>query len=217
MEKIKMTGGVKVGFLQASWPMGTLVIGPDRLDLHASLFGSYSFAPKDIVHIEPVSGILSSGIRIHHRVDQYNKRIEFFCFKNPEKVVETIRKSGFMNQTETQQQAAIEKKQQFCGFPFRISAVLVVLTGWLLLLFSNFRRYTTGADTLVIFLKGAILATAYLFMVGFITSFLPPVRKLVLRQGREIAEVKNFLYFLMFMTGLMFILLNIIVQILGVI
>jgi hypothetical protein len=210
MDQIKFTGGAKVGFLNASWPFAQLLVTQNRLDLHASILGSFAFAPGDIKNIEAVSGFSGSGIRIHHTVEKYKKRIEFQTRKNPQIIIDQIKKTGFFDNQANTIQKEISDKQKQGGFPLKTSAVVVFLTVWNLLILNDFIRFFQASHKVIPLGNGAIIGTASIFLTAFSTNFFPDFRKLILKNGRNVEEIRTFLYFMMFMSGMMFIITNIV-------
>jgi len=58
MNQFQLTGGARIGMLHAVWPFATLTVTNERLDLNASLIGTYSFTADQIISIEPYGQIL---------------------------------------------------------------------------------------------------------------------------------------------------------------
>jgi len=50
MNQFQLTGGARIGMLHASWPFATLTVTNERLDLNASLIGTYSFTADQLFH-----------------------------------------------------------------------------------------------------------------------------------------------------------------------
>lgn len=95
MDQIKFRGGAQIGLIRTSWPFVTLTVSKDKLILNAPLAGKYSFVPKDIVSIEPISAFMTRGLKIRHRVKGYKENVEFLTFQDPQSVVDQIRSIGF--------------------------------------------------------------------------------------------------------------------------
>lgn len=95
MERLKFRGGAQIGRIRTSWPFVTLTVCKDRLVLKAPLAGNYSFAPTDIVSIEPIPDRFTRGLRIRHRIDAYKENVEFLTFGDPRGILEEIRAIGF--------------------------------------------------------------------------------------------------------------------------
>lgn len=210
MKQLEITGGAKVGVGLASWPFAKLVVSKSRLDLHVSLLGSFVFAPTDIINIEIVKGFGTSGIRFHHKVETYKKQIEFYTKRSVEDVMKMIENTGFLNNPITQKPMEIVKRQNQGGMPFRLSTVFAVIVFWNSLVIHDVYHFFTGHNQTIPLGIGGKIGTSSIFLCGLLTIVLPNFHKMILKEGRELVEVKTFILFLMFISGMMFILLNIV-------
>lgn len=97
MDELKMRGGGMIGKSSSSWPFATLTVTKDRMELSVTLVGNYSFKKEDIISIEPYGFIpvIGQGIRIHHRVAEYKEKVIFWAYRNPRKVINEIKQTGF--------------------------------------------------------------------------------------------------------------------------
>lgn len=97
MERIQLTGGARIGWVDTIWPFATLSVTPDLLILNSHIMGTFHFFPSDIISIEPYGllPIITHGIRINHRNAKYNTKIVFWVFKNPKRLIEDIETLGF--------------------------------------------------------------------------------------------------------------------------
>ncbi|WP_295675034.1 hypothetical protein [uncultured Mucilaginibacter sp.] len=77
MEEIRETGGARIGMANATWPMATLIVNQQTLQLKASILGDLVFKSSDIISIEPYTliPVLGQGIKINHTVAGYNKKL----------------------------------------------------------------------------------------------------------------------------------------------
>jgi len=93
MTELKVTGGARIGFANASWTFATLKVSKNQLELNASIIGNLLFQPSDIISIIPYSKIpiLGQGIKINHKVETYKKKVIFWTYKNPELVINQIK------------------------------------------------------------------------------------------------------------------------------
>src|SRR3970040_1157468 len=95
MDQIKFRGGAQIGMIRTSWPFVTLTVSKDKVILNVPLAGKYSFEPKDIVSIEPISAFMTRGLKIRHRVKGYKENVEFLTFHDAQSVINQIRLIGF--------------------------------------------------------------------------------------------------------------------------
>ena len=84
-QTFEQTGGVRVGqglfaAFNASWPFASLLVSDSALTL--SCFGKQWVFPKESVsRLSKYSGFFSSGLRIEHKVPDYNPFIVFWTFR----------------------------------------------------------------------------------------------------------------------------------------
>jgi hypothetical protein len=99
MNQLKITGGLRFGMANATWPLATLIATKDKLILKAFMIGKYSFSKEDVISIEPYYDIpiIGRGIKINHKVIQYKEKVIFWSFKNPTDVVNDIKLLGFLD------------------------------------------------------------------------------------------------------------------------
>jgi len=81
--------------IRASWPFVTLTVSRDGLTLNVPLTAKYSFAPRDIVSVEPISAFLTRGLQIRHRVKGYKENVRFLTLQDPRSIIDQIRSCGF--------------------------------------------------------------------------------------------------------------------------
>lgn len=94
MLEVTQTGGARIGFKNASWPLATLHVTRTELSIKVFIFGTYTFLPEDIIAIEPYTVIpyLGRGLRIRHRKEEYNQRIIFWTFRKPKELLAEIQR-----------------------------------------------------------------------------------------------------------------------------
>ena len=95
MTEFKEVGGARIGIWNVSWPLASLTVRKDSIQLYVVLFGSMTLKQGDVISIQTCSGFLNSGIRINHRVSGHNKNIIFWCFGNPHTLIKRIEDTGF--------------------------------------------------------------------------------------------------------------------------
>lgn len=198
-----ITGGARIGWINATWPLARLSATRDTLTVSASLLGSYSFAPDQVSAVERygVIPVLGCGVRIHHCRTDYPQRIVFWCLGNPERVLHRIREAGFLP---TAPSYAIPQRR---GIPLRWSAILFAVAVWNALLWIESTRSAGPPSQPGPLAVGALLF-AFTLSVGTLTS--TNVQRLILKPGRSVGEVRPFLRLLAFISGTMLIVLLII-------
>ncbi len=213
IEELKETGGARIGMVNATWPFATLLVNRNELKLNASIIGSFSFNPSDIIAIEPytIIPLLGQGIRIYHRVENYNPKIIFWTFGSPEALIARIRQTGFLSNTDiisTDIKQEILAAQLKGGFPIKTSAGITLVVIWNILFLSDFYKFITGKATGSPLGIGAQLALGFAFFtcIGMLLS--EPFRQLILKEGWALNERRMFLYFLMFISGIMLIVIS---------
>lgn len=104
MYKIYKTGGARVGWLNASWPLVKLEVEQEKLTIIGTLIGELVFKPTDIISIEPYLSFpfFGQGIKINHNVTKYENKIIFWTYSNPEKLINEIIQIGFLDKKTNQ-------------------------------------------------------------------------------------------------------------------
>jgi hypothetical protein len=75
----QQTGGARLGWFNATWPLAKLSATPERVSL--SCLGRYYEFPKgSLVRLRKHAGIFSTGLRIEHREVSAPQRIVFWTF-----------------------------------------------------------------------------------------------------------------------------------------
>ena len=208
MTEIKETGGAQIGFANATSPFVKLTVTDKKLQLNASIIGKLLFAPTDIISIEPYSQFTKQGIKINHRVDNYNSKVVFISSKNPASLINGIEQTGFLsNKTPLSffEKNEIIEAQSSGAFPLKIPAAIAIVVIWNILILTNFLNFSPGRQGKLPIGIGAQLATGFIFLVGLGMLLSDPFRQLILKPGRSISDIKWFVYFLMFISGIMFL------------
>lgn len=193
--------------LHASWPLSTLTVTKDRLDLNASLIGTYSFMPDQVISIEPYGGIplIGRGIRINHTVLNYNESVIFFSFKDPKEIIEQIRGTGFLDQTSStisnDVKNEVMERQKQGRFPIKVPVAVTIIVIWILLFFIDGINYLRNEQNPFPFGNGVLISIGFILILSTLTLFSSGFRKFVLKEGRDIKEVNRFLYFLILICG----------------
>jgi hypothetical protein len=210
MYEIKETGGARIGMANASWPFAKLTVNKNTLILNAGLIGKLVFSPANIISIEPYNGtaLFSSGIKINHNVNGYNPKVIFCTFDNPSALINRIAQTGFLNDTDPDTfipDANLVSSQKQGGYPLKVSATIAIVAVWNLLFLYNARAFFTDDKLHNPLGFGAQLALGFMLITGISLLTLEPVRKLALKEGRSIDDIKSTVYFIMLICGLMLI------------
>ncbi|MDX6188399.1 hypothetical protein SGQ83_03480 [Flavobacterium sp. Fl-318] len=210
-EKYTLTGGARIGKANASYPLANLYVDKDVLKINASIVGNLVFLPKDIISIEAYTSIpiIGNGIKIKHRVEKYNSEVIFWTFKNLETVLNEIKNTGFLENTNSElseHDFEIIERQNKGGFPIKKGAVLFFVVTW---------NFLFLYDIVPFFLQekpegfpigiGMNLAVGLVLISSILVLVSEKFRKLILKEDREINDIKGFIYLLIVVCGLLFI------------
>lgn len=210
-EKFTLTGGVRIGRANASYPFADLYVDKDILKINASIVGNLVFQPKDIISIEAYNSIpiIGNGIKINHRIEKYNSKVIFWTFKKPNVVINEIKKTGFLENTNSEisvEDLKIIEKQNQGGFPIKKSAAIFFGIAWnSLFLYDIISFFLKEKQEGSPFGIGISLALGLIFISSILALISEKFRKLILKEGREFNDIKKFIYLLILASGMMFI------------
>jgi hypothetical protein len=218
MNELQLTGGARIGMANATFPFATLKVNKDRLELNASIVGNLTFQPSDIISIEPYTmiPILGQGIKINHKVSGYKERVIFWTFKDPNSVVRQIQETGFLNNQNTSEQKIdknIIEKQAKGGFPIKKGFAIVVIVVWNFLFLSDFIPFFLSNKEGIPIGNGVLAAIGLLFLTALLSLISADFRRLILKDGRELNDIKKFAIFAMIISGFMLLNLGLITKI----
>ena len=193
---VSAVGGARIGWVNATWPFARLRAQRGRLVLNATLIGKYSFAPDQVVSIEKYTVIpfLGWGIRIHHNISTYPKKIVFWCFGSPESLISRIEETGFVPKADPDSVPAPR------GMPVRWQALAALIVLW------------NGLGLLDHYVVGGfpgepgvlVLAALLLLFVGSVAMWRSRLlQRLILKPGRSCEEIKAWLYLLALVSGVL--------------
>lgn len=210
MDHLKLTGGARIGFANATWPLATLTVNKDQLEINASIIGNLIFRPADIISIETYSEfpVIGQGIKINHRVENYNNKVIFWTFNDPSSVISQIKQTGFLNTVSGEISAndqLIIDKQSSGGFPLKIPAVVIAVVLWNILFLSDIMKFFNSGKVGFPLGNGAMIAVGLLFSTSILTLISEGFSKLILKEGRTIEDIRSSLYLLILISGFMFI------------
>jgi len=200
-----ITGGARVGWTNATWPLAQLSATPDRLTLSIRLLGTYSFAPDQVSAVERyvMIPVLGWGIRIHHCNADCPKRVIFWCLGSPDTVLRGIRDSGFLPV------ASSSATPQHRGIAMRWSAIIIAVAVWNALFFLD-SGLTSGVPPHPGPLILAPLFFAFALSVGTLKS--PKLQRIILKPGRNVGEIRPFLRLLVFISGFLLVIFSILLS-----
>jgi hypothetical protein len=210
MNELKFTGGARIGTANVTFPFATLKVNKHQLVLNASIVGNLVFQPSNIISIEPYSQmpIVGQGIMIIHNVESYHEKVIFWTFKNPEVLINQIKATGILNnqnEPSSIERDEIIKKQNIGGLPIKKRFAQVATIVWnLLFLIDVIPFFLNGMKGLPIG-YGILTALGLLFVSAFLSLVSPGFRKLILKDGRTLEDIKRFSIFIIIISGIMFI------------
>ncbi len=208
MKQYTLTGGARIGMANATYPFANLKVDENKLELNASVVGNLAFSPKDIISIEPYQQfpIIGKGIKINHRVSNYNAKVIFWTFKNPQEVISEIQKTGFLdniNSTISADDKKILAKQKQGGFPIKKPFAIGAAVLWNILFVMDFYKFMTNPYDNIPIANGMTIAIGLLLMTALLTLVSESFRNLILKEGRELDDIKKFLYLIIGISSFM--------------
>ena len=219
MNELKLTGGARIGMVNATFPLATLKVNEDRLELN-SLIGNLVFQPSDIISIEPYTMIplLGQGIKINHRVSTYNKKVIFWILGDPNSVIRQIQETGFLdgiNISTQQEEWTIIEKQSQGGFPIKKGFAIGAIIVWNLLFLIDIIPFFQGKTDGLPMGNGTLAALGLLFLTTLLSLTSANFRQLILKEGRELKDIKALAIFILIISGFMLLNLGIITMLLN--
>jgi len=197
MGEINVTGGARIGFVNATWPLAKLVASPLGLRLTCVL-DTYHFVPTDVVSLERYRSIplFTNGVRIVHARPDYPWKIIFWCFGSPDELISRIREAGFMPS------AIAGSEIQSRGIPFRWGAILAFILIWsgLFLLFSPVPHGSMNKPGAF-----ALAPLLFAFLIGWGTKGSVILQKIILKDTRSVNEIKSFLSLIQTVSALLLV------------
>ena len=197
-ETITVTGGVRIGWANASWPLARLSVSRVTLSISAMMLGTYTFTPDQVVALEPYGSIpiVGRGIRILHSRSDYPDKIVFWCFRKPERLLDEIRVAGFLPQAS---RTALRNRT---GIPVRWTPIISIVVAWnMLFLLDGFVPWNPPKAPGPF----VLLAVALVFAAAFASQRSETVQAWVLKPGRSVTEITPALLVLQLVSGFMLI------------
>jgi len=205
LTEVKITGGANIGKVRMSWPFATLIVNKNRLELKASIMGSYIFTPSDIISITPGGSVFESGIRINHSVDAYNQNIVFLTSGGVANLINRIRETGFLDNTTTTDaytSAEISQARLNSGFAMKTSAIIAIVVIWNLFFLIDLRHLFFGDSKMAIGGIGARLGLGFMIATVILLLTVEPVQEMILKPGRSVKDLRPLLYFIILICGI---------------
>jgi len=134
--------------------------------------------------------------------------------KDPKWVIEQINATGFTKNIDgipTTISKQILLKQQQGPFPIRKSYGLVIAALWIVLILTDIVNVVITKDMTPGFGLGMISAMGMMFCCCLLLLISSDFRRIVLKEGREVDDIKRFAIFLMAIMGIMLISLSVMV------
>jgi len=193
------TGGARVGWANATWPLARLTATSNSLRVVVLLSGKYDFTPNTVVAITRYTMIpvLGWGIRIEHCVPEYPANFIFWCLGNPDAVLRGIGEAGFQPRAPA---SAVPARR---GFALRWQVIVVVIVMWNGLFMIGARNHPRPS------IPGpfSLLAIGLLLAAVIATIRFPAFQQLVLKPGRSVGEIRPMLNLLLLVSAIMFVVL----------
>ncbi len=207
MKEIKETGGARIGMANATWPLATLKVSEERLEINAGIVGKVVFRPSDVLSLSVHKGF-SRGIEIKHRVQNYKSPVIFWTYQNPEELLKRIVATGILeNKTAVspELESEIQLYQSGGAFPVRwpvaISIVVLWNVFWLMEILKIWKSELNG----VWIGKGSLWALGIVLLTCMLVLWSGPARKILLKKGRTAEDVKATFYFILLVCGTIFL------------
>jgi hypothetical protein len=196
------TGGARIGWMNASWPLARLSATQDKLTVKALVLGEYTFTPEQVSAVERyvVIPVLGWGIRVQHCVPDYPQQIIFWSLGSPDDVIAGIQNAGFIPTGSSSTNPVHQ------GIPIKWSAIIAAIVIWNALFIPLFlgQTHTNLAPNGLMLMP---LLAAFGFSIGVLMS--PTLQRLILKPDRRVGEIRPLLLLLSCISGLLIIVFTI--------
>ena len=203
-EGFKSTGGARIGWINASWPLAELSVTPRSLVIRTWPLGTYAFTPEQIIRLEPYGSIpvIYRGIRVVHSNPDYPTGIIFWCLRTPARLIERIRQVGFVPAAPPP--TAPAKR----GIPVRWSFIISLAVVWnALFILGGFLPGKPPPEEPGLLV---LLALAVVLVASFAVERSPALQRWVLKPGRSVGEIRPALRLIQLATGLLLVIFAIV-------
>ena len=93
-EIFSQIGGTRLGFFNATWPFAKISVSQDTLELKC-FSKKYKFEKDQIIDLREYNGMMSKGLLIEHKLNDYPEHIVFWTFKF-ERLKHSLEKFGYL-------------------------------------------------------------------------------------------------------------------------
>jgi len=209
MEVINETGGIKIGWIRASWPLAKLTVTKDKLELNGGLIGNLVFRPSDVISIEAGGffAFTGRGLKIIHNVANYYSTA-IFITSRPNALIAQIKEIGFLENKgplSFDLENEISMYQSTGSFPMKIPMAIAMVVIWNVLFLLDQTKLFHANRSFGIPGAGAQIALAFVFLTFLSLLISQRAREIILRPGRKVSDISTTTYFFMLITGIMFL------------
>jgi hypothetical protein len=185
----------------ATWPFAILKVSKNKLELNASIIGNLVFRPQDIISLTPYSSVISSGIKINHKVADYKTEVIFWTFTDPTLIINQVKQTGFFdNQSDaiSEFDQEIIDRQKSGSNPLKKMTIIVYAVLWNALLLCDFITFLLSEKKGMPLSYGTVAALGILLLSSVLLLTSDSFRKLLLKKGRTVRDIGRFLYMVIF-------------------
>ncbi len=191
---MKRTGGVRIGWYHASWPLATLYADSNEIRLKVFLAEEYRFEKGQVSGIEIVGSVplISQGIKIGHIVPDYPEKIIFYG-GNPEKLIKAIHDAGF------RPAATAASAPRRDGIPVRWQAIILIIALWNtpFLIEGGFKPESNPSKMR----PHQLIALMTFFLASIALQRSQYLQSLMLKPGRRMGEIRHIVSLITLITG----------------
>ncbi|MGB5813282.1 MAG: hypothetical protein WBG86_22290 [Polyangiales bacterium] len=195
------TGGARVGWASASWPLAKLRVSGGELVLSMTMLGDYRFKPGDVIAVEKVGvvPVIGRGIRIEHTREDVAERVVFYWLGSPQRLLDALQQYGF------EPSADSRDKPVSRGWPFRAPFVVAVAIVWngLFLIDRPWDRVENGE---FIWGPGIFAALGLVFLGTQLIRSWAPLQRVALKGPWALKRIERPRRFAAFVSGTMLVL-----------
>jgi len=192
--EFEMRGGARIGWFNATVPLARIKANAAHLELKVSAgCGVYTWSPSQVIALRAHSpfGWFGRGIIIEHSNRSYPRKIIFWTRENPQEAIDGIQRAGFKPASNISTEEAFRDRR---GPPLRWSVIVLALLLW------------NGLFFLQPISAWFTLAPLALFFAATLGAFAwPEFRKMILKPGRDFAEVQSFFGLARLVLGLLLV------------